>query len=144
MQRAVATCPKDNMGCGRKRIHSLLDFGSQVTLICQSYFEWEILPHIRPSSGEKAEDHQLFQLTAANNGKLPVSMYVQLDLDFLGVIVHKVRVLITPEPNELLDDQHKIKLPGIIGWKLIKLAYQVFVKKNWTRELGKFSLSNGY
>ena len=38
MQRAMATCPKINMGCGRKMIPSLLDSGSQVTLICQSFF----------------------------------------------------------------------------------------------------------
>ena len=44
MQRAVATCPKGNMGC-RRKIPSLLDSGSQVTLICQSYFEQEILPY---------------------------------------------------------------------------------------------------
>ena len=37
MQRAVVTCPKVNMGCRRKRIPSLLDSGSQVTLICQSF-----------------------------------------------------------------------------------------------------------
>ena len=28
MQRAVVTCPKVNMGCGRKRIPSLLDSGN--------------------------------------------------------------------------------------------------------------------
>ena len=39
MERAVATCPKVNMGCGRKSIPSLLDSGSQVTLICQNFFE---------------------------------------------------------------------------------------------------------
>ena len=50
IQRAVTTCPKVNMGCGRKRIPSMLDSGSQVTLICKSYFEWKILPHIRPST----------------------------------------------------------------------------------------------
>ena len=38
MQRAVATCPIINMGCGRKKIPSLLDSGSQVTLISQSFF----------------------------------------------------------------------------------------------------------
>ena len=53
MQRAVATCPKIKLGCGRKVIPSLLDSGSQVTLICQSFFEQEILPHIKPSGGEK-------------------------------------------------------------------------------------------
>ena len=52
MQRAVATCPKVNMGSGRKRIPSLLDSGSQVTSIHQSFFKQEILPHIKPSDGE--------------------------------------------------------------------------------------------
>ena len=56
MQRAVATCPKVNMGCGRKRIPSLLDSSSQVTLICQSYFQ------VGPSRREMAEAHQLFFL----------------------------------------------------------------------------------
>ena len=49
----------------------------------------------------------------------------------------KVGVLITKEPNELLDDHHKTKLPGSVGWNLIKLAYQVFVKK-----IGHESLKN--
>ena len=51
MHRAMATCPRLNMGCGRKRIPSLLDSGSQVTLICQSFFKQEILPHIEPTDG---------------------------------------------------------------------------------------------
>ena len=93
MQRAMATCPKVNMGGGRKMIPSLLDSGSQVTLIHQSFLEQEILPHMQPSDGEKAE---ALQLTAANHGKLPISMYV--DLDFLGIVVPKVGVLITKSP----------------------------------------------
>ena len=108
MQRAVATCPRIDMGCGRKMIPSLLDSGSQVTLTCKSFFEQEILPHIKSSDGEKAKVHQLFQLTAANNGKLPISMYVELDLDFLGIGVPKVGVLITKDPNELLESCHKL------------------------------------
>ena len=122
MQKAMATCPKINIGCGRKKIPSLLDSGSQVTLICQSFFKQEILPHIRPSDGEKAKVHQLFQLTAANNGKLPVFMYVELDLDFLCIVVPKVGVFITKDPNELLETCHKTKHPGVVGWNLIKIG----------------------
>ena len=66
MQRAMAMCPRINMGCGRKRIPSVLDSGSQVTLISQNFFKQEILPHIKPSNREKAKAHQLFQLTADN------------------------------------------------------------------------------
>ena len=89
MQRAMATCPKINMGCGRKKIPSLLDSGSQVTLICQSFFEQEILPILNHGMGKKAKVQQLFQLTAANNGKLPISMYVELDLDFWAFLCQK-------------------------------------------------------
>ena len=143
MQRAMATCPKINMGCGRKVIPYLLNSGSQVTLICQSFFEQEILPHIKPADGEKANAHQLFQLTAANNGKLPISIYVELDLDFLGIVVTKVGVLITQEPNELLETCCKTKLPGIVGWNLIKLAYEVFVKSYGVLCLDNFESPTG-
>ena len=138
MQRAMATCLKINMGCGRKKIPSLLDSGSQVTLICQ-----EILPHIKPSDGKKAKAHQLFQLTAANNGKLPISMHVEIDLDFLGIVVPKVEVLITEEPNELLETCHKTKLPGMVGWNLIRLAYEVFVKNYGVLCLENFDCPTG-
>ena len=143
MQRAMATCPKVNMGCGRKRIPSLLDSGSQATLIYQSFFEQKILPHIKPSNREKAEVYQLFQLTAANNGKLPISMYVEFDLEFLGIVVPKVGVLITQEPNELLDTCHKTKLPGMIGWNLIKLACEVFIQKYGVLCLENFDCPTG-
>ena len=62
-------------------------------------FEQEILSHIQPSDGEKAKAHQLFQLTAANHGKPTISMYVELDLDILGIVVPNIGVLITQEPN---------------------------------------------
>ena len=143
MQRAVATCLRINMGCGRKVIPSLLDSGSQVTLIHQSFFEQGILPHIKPADGEKAEAHQLFQLTAANNGKLSISMYVELDLDFLGIVMPKVGVLITKEPNKFLETCHKTKLPGVVGWNLIKLAYEVFVKNYGVLCLENFDCPTG-
>ena len=54
-----------------------------------------------PLSGEKAEVHQLFQLRAANNGRLPMSINVELDLDASGIMEPKVGVLITQEPNDL-------------------------------------------
>ena len=96
-----------------------------------------ILNHLM---GKKANAHQL---TAANDGKLPVSMYVELDLNFLGIVVPKVGVLITQEPNELLETHHKTKLPGMVGWNLIKLAYEVFVKNYGILCLDNFDCPTG-
>ena len=110
----MATSPKLNIDYGGKRIPSLLDSGSLVILIYQSYFEREIFHPIIPSCGEEAEVHQLFQLTATNNGRLSMSMYVEIHPDLLGIIVLKAGILISQEPNELLDECCNVKLPGVI------------------------------
>ena len=70
-------------------------------------------------------------------------MYVELDLDFLGIVVPKVGVLITQEPNELLDTCHKTKLPGMVGWNLMKFAYEVFVQKYGVLCLENFDCPTG-
>ena len=67
--------------------------------------------------GEKSDAHILFNLTAANDGQLPVKTYVEIDVNFFGLKVPNVGFLIIDEPNRFLDKKHQTKLPGIIGWK---------------------------
>ena len=70
-----------------------------------------------------------FDLTNVNGGAIPLSRYVILDVEFLGLQVSRVRFLIIQNPNEVLDPEHKTRLPGIVGWNLVKLLYQEFLKK---------------
>ena len=79
--------------------------------------------------GEKAKAHQLFHLTVANDGQLPVKMYTELDINFLGLKVPNVGVLIVDDPSQVLDKKHQTKLPGIVGWNLIWLSYNAFVEQ---------------
>ena len=72
-----------------------------------------------------------------------MSLYVEFGLDFWGVIVPKVGVLITQEPNKLLDDHHKTKLPGTICWNMIKSAYQVFINKLGPKSFEMFDCPAG-
>ena len=75
-----------------------------------------------------ADTHHMFDLTSAIGGAIPLSGYVELDVEFLGLQGPRVGFLITWNPNEVLDCEHKTKLPGIVGWKLVKLVYQEFLK----------------
>ena len=70
-------------------------------------------------------------------------MYVELDLDFLGIVVPNVGVLITQEPSELLDEYHRPKLPGVMSWNLIKLFYEVFIQKHGIMSLENFDCPTG-
>ena len=98
------------------------------SLICQAYFKEHLLPRIEATMGEKADAHTLFNLTRAHNGQLPVKMYTELEINFFGLSVPNV-FLISGEPNSVLDRKHNTKLPGIIGWNLVWLAYK-FLWKN--------------
>ena len=92
MQRAVAKCPKINLGYKGYQIPSLLDSGSDVTLIQQSYFDENLMHLVTAYSGEKSEAHTLFHLTKANDEQLPITKYVELDLNFMGLMVPRVGI----------------------------------------------------
>ena len=74
MQQAIARCPKVSITCEGVQIPSLLDSGSEVSLICQTHFKDHLLPKVKSPSGEKADAHTLFHLTVVNDGKLPVKL----------------------------------------------------------------------
>ena len=61
----------------------------------------------------------------------------------MGLKVPKVGVLIAEEPNQVLDKKHQTRLPGIIGWNLIRLSYDVFIKKYGTTGFDSFICPEG-
>ena len=128
-QHAVARSPKVCISAHGIQIPSLLDLGIDVMLLRQSYFEKHLLPKIQVATSEKAEAHQLCLLKVANDGQLPVKMYTELDVNFPGLKVLNVRVLIIEDSSQVLDKKHQSKLPGIVGWNLIWLSYNAFVEQ---------------
>ena len=74
---------------------------------------------------------------------MPIKVYVKLNLAFLGLKVPNVGVLITEEPNQVLDKEHQTKLPGIVGLNLIWLSYNMFVKEHGTVGFESFKYQGG-
>ena len=72
----------------------------------------------------------MFDLTNTSGEVIPLSRYVKLDVEILGLQVPKVRFLITQNPSKVLDPEHKTRLPRKVGWNLVKLVYQEFLKKS--------------
>ena len=107
MQCAVARSPKVSISAYEIQIPSLLDSGSEVMLLRQSYFNQHLLPKIKSVTSEKAEAHQLFNLTVTNDGQLPVKMYTELDITFLGLKVLNVGILVVEDPSQVLDKKHQ-------------------------------------
>ena len=70
-------------------------------------------------------------------------MYTELDLMFLGFKMPNVGVLITEDLNQVLDKEHQTKLPGIVGWNLIWLSYNTFIKEHRTIGFDSFECPEG-
>ena len=62
MNQAVAPCPEIIMNVKGKLTKSLLDSGSEVTLINESYYKEHIEHRLLPSSGDYNNWHNLFSL----------------------------------------------------------------------------------
>ena len=52
-----------------------------------------------------------FNLTSASGGAIPLSRYIELDVEVLGLQVPRVGFLITQNPNKVLDPEHKTNCP---------------------------------
>ena len=74
---------------------------------------------------------------------MPIRMYTELDLTFLRLKVLNVGTLIAEEPNQVLDKKHQTRLPGIVGWNLIWLPYDMFIQKYGTMGFDSFMCPEG-
>ena len=84
MQWAVAKSSKVFISAHGIQTPSLLDSGSEVMLLRQSYFEQHLLPILKSATSEKANAHQLFNLTVTNDGQFPIKMYTKCDITCWG------------------------------------------------------------
>ena len=126
MQIVVSQCPAIPMDLLGRKVPSLLDSGSMVTLICKGYFTKNIQPLLGKSSGKLAEAHSMFQLSAANNEVMPVSKYFEVDVTLLGFRIPWVGFLVVKDPNVLLKPQYSTQSPGVNGCNLIQLGCEEF------------------
>ena len=118
MKWAVAKCPSIELKIMGESVPSLLDSGSMVSLMWQDHFNRYFRLQLGPAEGSVADAHHLFDLTSASGGAIPLSRYVELDVEFLELHVPRVGFLITQNPNKVLDPDHRTRLPRIVGVEL--------------------------
>ena len=94
MHQAVAPCPEININIKGKSTTSLLDSGSVVTLMNESYFREYIEHCLLPSSGMYNNSHNLFNLKGVEEGHVPLTRHFECDIEVGGQTVHRVGILL--------------------------------------------------
>ena len=100
---------------------SLLDSGSEVTLINASYYKEHIEHCLLPSSGLYNNSHKLFSLLGIEEGNVPLSKHFECNIEVGGgQIVHCVGILFKKDKVPLVDSKGmKAKTPALLSSNLI-------------------------
>ena len=106
--RPVTSVMFDNVN-----VSSLIDTGSQVTTISETFF-WE---NIHSNGITEYREGNWFPLTAANGLNIPYSGVALLDLTLLGHNVNQIGVLVVRDTPSVKESKRKV--PAIIGMNVL-------------------------
>lgn len=107
----VGACPEGKVDLGGVVVPCLLDTGSMVTTMTESFFKKEF-SHL---TKDKLKDCGWLGLKAANGLKIPYLGYVELDVMILGICLPGRGVLIVEDPTDAYMKQKKNVCAGGIG-----------------------------
>ena len=121
MEQAVAPCPEITMIIKGQKVRALLDMGSQVTLMNESYFLQNIQQLLPTVDKDHLNAHKLFNLKGVEDGCVPLTKYFSVDIQVGGRLVHDIGILIKKDNIPLTDSKGRsTRAPAILGCNLIR------------------------
>ena len=124
----MAPCPEINIQIKDQKPRSLLDSGSMVTLMTQSYFEECLKSKIPEPQPGGINAHNLFNLKGVGENQVPLSRYFTCDITIGGMVVPDVGVLVKTDRVLTTSKGVKTKVPVIIGCNVFKHAARKFIQ----------------
>lgn len=112
VSQIVSSCPHVTVVMGGVEVKCLLDTGSMVSTIRESFF------HKHFTNSPQA--CPWLELTAANGLSIPYAGYVDLDVTVLGTVVPKRGILVVKDPPGPLREGD---VPGVLGMNIIRECY---------------------
>ena len=129
MEQAVAPCPEIIMTIKGHRVRALLDMGSEVTLMNESYYTQNIEPLIPTVEQAHLNAHNLFNLKRVEDGCVPLTKYFAVDIQVRGRLVHDIGVLVKADTMTLTDSKGKTtRAQAILGCNLICKGMEEYIR----------------
>ena len=110
----VGKCPVVTVTMGGVDVLCLLDTGSHVSTVTESFFR----QNMAPGDSELASCHWL-KLRAANDLAIPYISYIELDVEVFGRTIPARGILVVCDSPEAEQRSHKDKCPGILGMNVL-------------------------
>lgn len=130
LERAVGECPEVDIQIGGVPLRCLLDTGSNVSTLTESFFR----DHLHGEDKDIQCTAKWLKLTAANKLPLPYLGYVELDVQVVGLTIPECGFLIIKDDDTNEPDSF---LPGIIGMNIVKRYRQLALSEFDTTRGGR-------
>lgn len=98
LKRAVGTCPQVDIKVLGVEVSCLLDTGSQVSTISESFFR----QHLGGDDEDMLSTAGWLKLTAANGLDIPYLGYLELEIETMGRIIPNCSFLVVNDPSPSL------------------------------------------
>ena len=129
MEQAVAPCPEITMIIKDQKVWALLDMGSQVTLMNESYFLQNIQQLLPTVDNDHLNAYKLFNLKGAEDGCVPLTKYFLVDIHIGGRLIHDIGILVKKDNIPLTDSKGRsTRTPTILGCNLIRKGLEEFIR----------------
>ena len=144
MEQVVAPCPEITMIIKGHKVWALLDMGSQVTLMNESYFLQNIKQLLPTVDKDNLNAHKLFDLGGVEDGCVPLTKYFLVDIQVSGRLIQDIGILIKKDNILLTDTKGKTtRTPTILGCNLIWKGVEKFIRDHSETCLELFECPTG-
>ena len=129
MEQAVAPCPEITMIIKGQKVRALLDMGSQVTLMNESYFLQNIQQLLPTVDKDHLNAYKLFNLKGVEDGCVPLTKYFSVDIQVGGRLIHDIGILVKKDNIPLTDSKGRsTRTRAILGCNLIRKGLEEFIR----------------
>ena len=112
----MSSCLHLNVSVGGVNVPGLVDTGSMVSTITESFFH----QHFEPWGQERLQSCHWLQLRAANGLAIPYIGYLELEIELCGKLMSQCGVLVVKDPPGGVSAQ----VPGVLGMNVIRRCYR--------------------
>ena len=113
--RAIGSCPEATIKIGDVECRCLLDSGSEVPMVTESFYR----RFLEPEGYRLIQIDTVLHLTAANGLTVPYVGYFEPDLCALGDIYNGVGMLVVRDSPNAAQRAKKESVPGLLGCNVL-------------------------
>lgn len=110
LQKAVGKCPEKTVKLEGSSCRCLIDTGSEVSTISESFFH-----DLLQSKPALHDVTKWLRVSGANHLDVPVVGYIQVTVEIDGETIPDVGFLVVKDPTDEHSKRKKLQVPGILG-----------------------------